>query len=119
MMRSCLILKADSSDGVSGGVKGRLVKLGWLKVGTLPETNKSHLKHWGWFSSFWVSASCQVRTVSFGECSSKLGVLAILEGFRDCGHFGWVDPALHFLNCKAILKYSRSQKNKLVVKQPV
>ena len=36
---------------------------------TLPETNSSHLKHWGLFRwvSFWVPASCQVRTVSFRE----------------------------------------------------
>ena len=44
-----------------------------LQTITLPETNSSHLKHWGWKMSFlFGSASCQVRTVSFRECMISL-----------------------------------------------
>ena len=38
---------------------------------TLPETNSSHLKHLGLEDEFpFGKASWQVRTVSFGECTS-------------------------------------------------
>ena len=50
------------------------------------ETNSSHLRHQDWKIScnFWGPASCQVRTVSFGECFSaiKLNNIEILKSTR-------------------------------------
>ena len=47
-----------------------LYSIAWLY--TLPETNKSHLKLWGLIQMSFLlglyTASCQVRTLSFGEC---------------------------------------------------
>ena len=51
-------------------------KLSWSheRLSTLPETNKSHLKHWGWFRwvSFWCPASCQVLWLLVLRSVSKI-----------------------------------------------
>ena len=76
-----------------------------LQTITLPETNSSHLKHWGWKMSFlFGSASCQVRTVSFREC------MISLRFFR----WRFLVLKISYIGCMAVPEESRVLQNRLL-----